>query len=216
MTTRKLKGTLYGQDGSLQLGKRITVTLVDLDQRPTSGWDISVPGAERRTVPLRQTTATDLTTGYFELDLVPNDIIAPATRYLVEVGVPNTQPIVAALISGEADCDWYDFYTQGTPLTTAEVSAFLTHVNDAQIHQKIIDLQEATSLDGTELVAVLKGMSLRSASINQIVQFERRSGVSTPVGSIIPLFVGEEYLETETPKWYKSTGLTNVDWVALN
>lgn len=172
MTTRKLKGTLYGQDGTLQLGKRITVTLVDLDQRPTSGWDISVPGAERRTVPLRQTTATDLTTGYFELDLVPNDVIAPATRYLVEVGVPNTQPIVAALISGEADCDWFDFYTQGTPLTVPEISAFLAHVNDAQIHQKIIDLQEATSLNGNELVAVLQGMSLRSATVARLLGFD--------------------------------------------
>ena len=36
-----------------------------------------------------------------------------------------------------------------------------------------------------------------------------RSGASSPVGAVDPLAIGEEYLETTTPLFYKATGLTN-------
>lgn len=42
------------------------------------------------------------------------------------------------------------------------------------------------------------------------------SGSGTPIGSVTPEFVGQEYLDTSGTVWYKSTGLTNTDWVALN
>lgn len=42
-------------------------------------------------------------------------------------------------------------------------------------------------------------------------------GATSPVGSITPTFVGQEYLDTVTKKWYKSTGTAlNTEWVALN
>jgi hypothetical protein len=47
-------------------------------------------------------------------------------------------------------------------------------------------------------------------------QAKYRSGSATPAGSVTPNFVGEEYLDSTAVKWYKSTGLTNTDWVALN
>ena len=47
-------------------------------------------------------------------------------------------------------------------------------------------------------------------------QLGYRTGTATPSGSVTPSFVGEEYLDTSAVKWYKSTGLTNTDWVALN
>jgi hypothetical protein len=37
-----------------------------------------------------------------------------------------------------------------------------------------------------------------------------------PSGSVTPSVVGQEYLNTATGKWYKSTGLTSSDWVELN
>ena len=43
-----------------------------------------------------------------------------------------------------------------------------------------------------------------------------RSRTSSPIGSLAPVFIGEELLDTAVPRWYKSTGLTNSDWVALN
>lgn len=39
---------------------------------------------------------------------------------------------------------------------------------------------------------------------------------SSPSGVVTPSFVGMEVLDTVAKKWYKSTGLTNTDWVALN
>ena len=43
-----------------------------------------------------------------------------------------------------------------------------------------------------------------------------RSAASTPVGVFTPFFIGEEYLDTNANKWYKSIGLANTNWVALN
>lgn len=40
-------------------------------------------------------------------------------------------------------------------------------------------------------------------------------GAATPISSITPTFVGQDYLETTTPQWFKSTGLTSADWVGL-
>lgn len=38
----------------------------------------------------------------------------------------------------------------------------------------------------------------------------------SPAGVIAPSFIGMEVLDTAASKWYKSTGLTSADWVALN
>jgi hypothetical protein len=43
-----------------------------------------------------------------------------------------------------------------------------------------------------------------------------RSGAGSPSGSVTPRYVGEEYLDTGGPTWYKSYGLVNTNWVALN
>ncbi len=43
-----------------------------------------------------------------------------------------------------------------------------------------------------------------------------RSGAATPVAAVTPFYIGENYLDSTAVKWYKSTGLTNTDWVALN
>lgn len=47
-------------------------------------------------------------------------------------------------------------------------------------------------------------------------QIGSRSASGSPVGVLTPYFMGEEYLDTGSNKWYKSTGLTNTNWVALN
>lgn len=40
-----------------------------------------------------------------------------------------------------------------------------------------------------------------------------RSRTGSPAGSTVPLFIGEELLDTANKAWYKSTGTSNVDWV---
>ena len=41
-----------------------------------------------------------------------------------------------------------------------------------------------------------------------------RTGITAP--TITPLFVGQEYLNTVTTKFYKASALTSSDWVVLN
>jgi hypothetical protein len=43
-----------------------------------------------------------------------------------------------------------------------------------------------------------------------------RSQAGTPVNTVTPLFIGEEFLDTSTNKWYKSYGMAGNLWVALN
>lgn len=44
-----------------------------------------------------------------------------------------------------------------------------------------------------------------------------RTGTSSPsVAAIVPFYIGEEFYESALVKWYKATGLTSADWVALN
>ena len=38
---------------------------------------------------------------------------------------------------------------------------------------------------------------------------------ANPVGTIVPKYVGEELLRTDTVQWYKSSGLTSADWKAM-
>lgn len=47
-------------------------------------------------------------------------------------------------------------------------------------------------------------------------QIGSRSASGSPVGVLTPFFLGEEYLDTGSNKWYKSIGSTNTSWVALN
>ncbi|MDI6447875.1 glycosyl hydrolase family 28-related protein [Anaerobaca lacustris] len=42
------------------------------------------------------------------------------------------------------------------------------------------------------------------------------TGSGSPSGAVTPDYIGQEYLDTVATKWYKSTGLTDTDWVALN
>lgn len=48
-------------------------------------------------------------------------------------------------------------------------------------------------------------------------QLGYRSGDGTPVGSVVPFMIGEEYWDSSsTGTWYKSFGLNNTNWKALN
>lgn len=47
-------------------------------------------------------------------------------------------------------------------------------------------------------------------------QVGSRSASGSPIGVLTPCFLGEEYLDTGTNKWYKSIGATSASWVALN
>jgi hypothetical protein len=42
------------------------------------------------------------------------------------------------------------------------------------------------------------------------------TGSGNPTGAVTPSVVGQEFLDTVAGKWYKATGLTSSNWVALN
>ena len=42
------------------------------------------------------------------------------------------------------------------------------------------------------------------------------AAAGSPVGVVTPAVTGQEYLDVVAGKWYKSTGLSSADWVALN
>lgn len=46
-------------------------------------------------------------------------------------------------------------------------------------------------------------------------QIGYRTNAGTPVGVLIPKFIGEEVLNTSGNAWFKATGLTSADWQAL-
>jgi len=73
------------------------------------------------------------------------------------------------------------------------------------------------SNDSDTLSKTLTDYVLLLADDGTVVEELRyKTGVATPVGSVIPDYVGQEFLDTALSTWYKSTGLTNSDWVALN
>ncbi len=39
-----------------------------------------------------------------------------------------------------------------------------------------------------------------------------RSNAGSPVGAVVPRFVGEELLDSTNKHWYKAAGTTNADW----
>jgi len=64
--------------------------------------------------------------------------------------------------------------------------------------------------------SVAAGVFVQTYKWAAVGQQGYRSGAATPVGASSPYFVGEMYLDTAAVKWYRSTGMTNANWVALN
>ena len=67
----------------------------------------------------------------------------------------------------------------------------------------------------SSIILISKGSTLGWNVFSQTFS-DDSTGIISPISSVIPLFIGENYLDTVAKKWYKSTGLTNADWVALN
>ena len=42
------------------------------------------------------------------------------------------------------------------------------------------------------------------------------TGTATPVGAVVPNYIGQIYVNTTAPDVYISTGLTNSDWVQVD
>lgn len=62
--------------------------------------------------------------------------------------------------------------------------------------------------------ATLSGGSITGTDIT-VIGF-MSSGAGTPISSVTPSFIGQEYFQTTPATWYKASGLTNADWLAIS
>jgi hypothetical protein len=67
----------------------------------------------------------------------------------------------------------------------------------------------------------VQGAILQRDWFNKVVTYRKdysgvRTGAATPVGSVTPYYVGEQYIDTSGLKSYISSGLLNTNWIALN
>jgi len=60
------------------------------------------------------------------------------------------------------------------------------------------------------------GTTLASVNADGTFTQARRSGTASPSGVLTPLFIGELYVDTSTPKAYMAYGVGNTQWMALN
>lgn len=75
-------------------------------------------------------------------------------------------------------------------------------------------VQSGTSTgDAVIIVPSIGSFNVKNNLVNALP--DHSSGAATPISSLVPSFVGQDYLETTTPQWFKSTGLTSADWVGL-
>lgn len=41
-------------------------------------------------------------------------------------------------------------------------------------------------------------------------------GTATPISAVVPAYIGQTYFQTTPSTWYKASGLTNADWLAIS
>ena len=69
----------------------------------------------------------------------------------------------------------------------------------------------------TDATSTVVGVTVATAAhdLVAIAQQGYRTYNANPVGTIVPKYIGEELLRTDTSQWYKSHGLTSADWKAM-
>ncbi|WP_146049643.1 hypothetical protein [Novosphingobium sp. HII-3] len=139
-----------------------------------------------------------------------------STRYSKDVG--NTYSLCST--------------TAGSPVITNAVvgTFFLCEVGDyvtvsagfgdAVTQRRVIDrTPDLTSITlDSNATSTVTGTVTVSTEAHKLIplgqQGHREIGLD-PVGAILPNFVGEELLRTDTANWYKSTGMTVANWKLL-
>lgn len=80
----------------------------------------------------------------------------------------------------------------------------------------ISDVESFQIIVKTGILRYNSGTALAAAQAYRQLNYDKgeyQTGTASPVSSVVPHYIGQEFLETTTPKWYKATGLTNADWV---
>jgi hypothetical protein len=69
--------------------------------------------------------------------------------------------------------------------------------------------------NATAIAAGTVTLATSAHVLQAIGQQGYRTYAANPVGALVPKYIGEEMLRTDTVQWYKSSGLTNADWKAM-
>lgn len=64
---------------------------------------------------------------------------------------------------------------------------------------------------GTVFTSILK-INGETVVPSAVAALSYVDGSGTPVGDVVPDFMGQEYFDTSAEDWYKATGLTSSDW----
>lgn len=76
---------------------------------------------------------------------------------------------------------------------------------------------DITASTGSVVIAAgvtLSGGNITGTDVTFIGAAASQAG--TPIGSVTPLFIGQEFFQTTPATWYKSIGLTSADWLAIS
>lgn len=172
---------------------------------------------------------TDVTTGWtFQGGmLAPSEIVAASN---VETGAPalwystlhsrDTATIIAGgtstsglpIVTGAAGA--YNGFIVGDWVTAS--AGFPSASTQYQILAKASNGSSVT-LDTNANASVAGTVTLATAAhdLQAIGQQGYRTYGANPVGVIVPKYIGEELLRTDTVQWYKSSGLTSANWKAM-
>jgi len=89
-------------------------------------------------------------------------------------------------------------------------------LSDDEFLAKLVD----GSANSNSALSYISNLMSDSAVVGRIMAEQKRtsyiSGTVTPVATVIPDYVGQEYLDTVTGIWYKAVDLLAANWKAMN
>ena len=116
-----------------------------------------------------------------------------------------TVTAAAGTYSGFVVGDWVTA-SAGFPSASTQYQIIAKASNNSSV---TLDTVATSSVVGTVTLATT------AHNLLAIGQQGYRTYGANPVGVIVPKYIGEELLRTDTVQWYKSSGLTTADWKAM-
>lgn len=83
-------------------------------------------------------------------------------------------------------------------------------------NKNISDLPAASALTAADLFETEQGGVNGQATAQQLIDLLCPVGAGSPVGSLTPVFIGQNYSRTSSPpELWRATGLTANDWLQM-
>lgn len=151
---------------------------------------------------------------------ITNSLLGPAIRLKGIDGFVIEHNLISGTVTGDGAI-YLDDASRGTISGTLvmecerECIQVVGTSNRIAIGGNVFEQEGSAIGPAIDIAAGLVGIVQSSNQVNGGGLEGSRSGAATPISSVVPHYIGEEFLETTTPQWFKSTGLTSADWVGL-